>query len=251
MLGLTTIQDELAELLNEHDPDVVVLTETKLVEQQHAQRWISQNVFGGTYTLHCSSSLASKRRKNRWNNYQCGDKGEGTMEEHSSGAQAPQQRSGAGGVILALHNRWAIGSNVARRPYNNMEYMRGHAVEISVQPPSCQSLHIAGVYMPFDSNKRDLIYAALAREPEDKDLAIAAGDWNATLLPSDKGHETNTAGSGPDEQHQKFVTNAKLHHLRWQDTTHRPHTFMSHANPQCSSRIDDILVSSSLACRSC
>ena len=36
-MGLTTVAEELKSLLIKHDPDIVVLTETKLVEENHSK----------------------------------------------------------------------------------------------------------------------------------------------------------------------------------------------------------------------
>ena len=144
--------------------------------------------------------------------------------------------------MLALHNRWSHGSSVVRHSYAGLDFMRGHVVGISVQPPGEAVLTLIGVYMPFAKDHREAIYAAIASTCEHSDLSITADDWNATLLQGDRCSSGGAIDGHLDLQHADFVKSCHLRHLQWSGSS-RAHTFRSHADLLCSSRIDDILVS--------
>jgi exonuclease III len=87
--------------------------------------------------------------------------------------------------------------------------------------PSCTPLEILGVYMPSSSPGdkfiRSQIYKAIqrlsqrAQDPlNGTHNLIIAGDFNATLCPSDR---TNHRTYKIDTQHQDWVTTCQLHPL--------------------------------------
>ncbi len=45
VMGLTTVEEELEQLMIEQDPDIVVLTETKLTDRTQRKFWLSQGIF--------------------------------------------------------------------------------------------------------------------------------------------------------------------------------------------------------------
>ena len=79
-------------IILEHEPDIIVLTETKFVKDQHGSASIRQP-FMDKYKIFCSSVAASTKEQ---------------MEvKCRKDRQNLQQRSGSGGVLLAVHKRVA------------------------------------------------------------------------------------------------------------------------------------------------
>ena len=228
VMGLTTINEELKSILLEHDPDVVMLTETKLLEETHQRTWI-KHAFLDQYALFCSSIPAACTKLYRHN-------------PRKAWEQA--NRAGSGGVILAVHQRWANGSSIQRHVY---EQSNGHIVGLDLQPPNMTPIRMIGVYMPHDMEKRRCMYQRVQEQLHDGVFTIIGGDWNAALLPGDRGTRSAEHHLLVDSHHQDFVSASRLCHLPWDHSLpHRRHTFHPHVVDQSSSRIDDILISAPL-----
>ena len=95
VMGLTTVREELRLMAEEHAPDVLVLTETKLVDKYHASKWLADSLPRDQYTLYCSSKPSHN-----------------PLSGHNRALAC--SRLGAGGVMVAVHNRWVTGSRVVR-----------------------------------------------------------------------------------------------------------------------------------------
>ena len=181
VMGLTTILEELQELINEHEPTVVILTETKLAGKHEHMRWVRQ-AFQGKYCLHFSSQSHTKQKDD---NVPLANRRQNHMQY------------GSGGVILAIQKRWTDACELTRHSYHNMPYMKGHAVGASLRLPDGPKLELIGAYLPSSGgidigeedkaiHKRERIYSAVRQQVADKQYVLAAGDWNAAFLPADR-----------------------------------------------------------------
>ena len=87
VMVFTMIVDELQQIISECEPDLIVLTETKSVMQQHGTFSIKKP-FMGMYKLFCSSvSLPDNKGRQT-----------GNRDDRSS----LHERSGSGGVLMAI-----------------------------------------------------------------------------------------------------------------------------------------------------
>ena len=227
VMGLTTTAEELKSILQAQEPDVVILSETKLLMETHQRTWI-KSAFLGQYMLFCSSIPAMDTK---------------LYKSHPGKAFEQANRAGSGGVIMAIHQRWANGSQIRRHVYQDSN---GHLVGIDLQPPNMAPLRLIGVYMPHDHVKREVLYRQVQSKLTKEVLTILGGDWNAALLRGDR-HTQSQHLTTADAHHQEFIKGAHLCHLPWdQSLPHRRHTFHPHSLQLTSSRIDDILLSQQL-----
>ena len=220
-MGLTTIAHELCLTLQEEQPDIVILTETKLVRQQHCRGWVKAmfaDVAGqNQYTLYCSSQNATFDKSRR-----------------------STARTGSGGVLIAVHNRWQPSTTVNVMPHEKHPYLVGHALGVSIQTPHGRPLDVYGVYMPFDLAHRGQIYAFLEASTRSA-YTIWAGDWNADL------HRAQEMGSmvrAADRQHAHFVEGFTDLHVH-SSPDHQP-THLPVASSCRASHLDHFLISSNL-----
>ena len=112
-MGLTTITDELEDLITKHKPTLVILTETKLTSMQEDRKMV-RVAFQDEYVLHYSSNSQNLRDPN------------GTISNDD------RMRAGSGGVILAVHKKWADVCSIERHIYHNRPHMRGHAIGLTL-----------------------------------------------------------------------------------------------------------------------
>ena len=219
---------ELQGLLSAHMPTIVVLTETKLIRDKE-QRASIKAVFGKDYVLHYSSQSHSKK-----------------MQCYMQNNKDDRARSGCGGVAVAIHKKWAGACTIERRAYHNQACMKGHAVGLSLTLPTKETMEIVGAYMPADNSeldKRAQIYQGMLAHASHARWVIAAGDWNAGLKLGDRWSDELVIAY--DRQHQQFVSNQLLQPLPT-GPEGRVHTFCPLARDGNTSRIDDILVSTTL-----
>lgn len=243
VMGFTTVYYELQEMIQGHVPYVVVLTETKLTDADQnskgeARSWIKQ-IFSG-YKLFCSSFKAPKRAKNT----------RGSRRSKRSKESRQRARAGSGGVILAIRSCWAEGAVTKRLADSKNPSLRSHCVGVSLKHPHCEALQLWGLYMPFDPQKRKEIHAHLDRETQGNRLSTLAGDWNAALLPGDRGAAAPGAAkvSNPcDKSHRRFVQSHELQPLDGSGPAQRTRTFIPAQNNMHASRIDDVLIPPALA----
>ena len=226
VMGLTTVQQEIATLIEIQDPDIIVLTETKLVKEQNCKRWV-HDIFPG-YKLQASSKPSQKLV--------------------GKDAGFAKMRNGAGGVLVAVKD--SLTHRGTLQQLQTPEGCQGHLTGIQLHPP-CDSkpITIWGVYMPSENSQtREHVYLQLANVLKSNTNAntILAGDWNAVLRDTDRNTDRCTS---MDKKHIEFV---QQHQLISQDCppcslSHRSPTFFAHSIPTSWSRIDDILITQSIS----
>ena len=227
-MGLTTVQDELSHLLDTQQPDVVILTETKLVEQQHSGKWLKDSLPG--YTLQCSSRPAKNPLRGK--------------------ERVPaKSRIGMGGVVVAIKKELTGRGSLARLSTNSS--CKGYMVGVELNPPNSIPIRIWGVYMPTaDLAERRLIYTYLEQELIKRPavLTIVAGDWNAVLHPTDR---SSSALTPLDQEHINFIQAQGLASVSPPPPNGpvREPTFHSYAESDTQSKIDDIFVNRALQSR--
>lgn len=199
-----------------HNPDILILTETKLLAPSYRnfKKVLQQDI--PHYLTHHSSyptSLPSPRNS--------------TTAGH-----------GAGGVIILVHIKYQHQITKHDIP----PHLAGHLAHLSLTSDSHQPVHIMGAYMPpASSTIRTSIYAHLnlitTTQNHLGNTVLAGGDWNTTLLLSDRSTMQLTTAT-----HQQACQHAGLYPTN--PGPHRPHTYYQHtqAGLQHSSRIDDILI---------
>ena len=133
--GLTTVAHDLRLSLHSEQPEVVVLTETKLVRGRHNKGMIKR-VFQDSenncmYDWYCSSHDAPF---DKW--------------------RLCHARNGSGGVVVAVHKRWLPESTVRVKPHFDLPYLVSHAVGVTIHTPHGQALDVYGIYMPFRASHR-------------------------------------------------------------------------------------------------
>ena len=160
VMGFTTIADELELIISEQDPDIIVLTETKFVRDQHGSANI-RKPFLGNYNI-CSSVAASTRAQK--------------LIRNREGRQNLHQNSGARGVVLAVHNRWQPEASMHLHTHSQEPWLASHAIGVTASNSSGASCNIFGVYMPAEV--RQQIYNHLKKHATQANT-ILLGDWNA------------------------------------------------------------------------
>ena len=210
--GLHTGLEDIQTILREHQPDILIVTETKLTKKGRSR--ISQQLAG-----------------------------QGYRQRHSVRYQLKPQ---AGVTLLIKKSFDELGdiSDIST-PDHLTGYMRG--VQISL--PGCTPLDIVGVYMPTthpdDKHTRADIYdtaAHLAENASDKSQGthnlLIAGDFNATLTRSDRASGNYNS---MDCFHREHIRKGKLYSLD-PPKLHRPraYTWRKGAAEQPASRIDDM-----------
>jgi exonuclease III len=209
--GLQGSLEDVLDVLQDHQPDVLVLTETKLTRKS------------------CGQACRSLS-------------GHGYVQRHSACKYNPRA-----GVSLLINKSFAdLGSiETIEIPGDLGGYIKAVQLCLEVSTP----LTIAGVYMPTshpaDKILRSRIYQtmkSLVEKANDKEDGthniIFAGDFNATLTRMDRASgNTNSL----DLAHQTQVTNAKLYTLD-PVMTHQPraYTWRQGSAEQPASRIDDM-----------
>ena len=215
-MGLTAVQGDLRHLLDlKRDGtsiDIMVLTETKLIPQQHGKLWL-KTLFEGWQT-HFSSK--------------CLDEGAPKQE---------RSRSGSGGVIVACRKTGP--GSAFQRTEDMPQRLAGH---FELLKNGKYNLWVVGVYMPCnDQQKRTELYdflgiVAMEALRSKADL-IVAGDWNAVWQSTDK---CSGNLSSVDTQHRLALEQMGLCPFQ---AEHRSKTFGCML-PTGASRIDDVFISS-------
>ena len=213
VMGLTTVGDEFEQLLRQQDPDIIILTETKLTER--TQKKCCLNSILRTHWLQFSSS------------------------PHSSLSKG--ERQGSGGLAVAVRKSLVPYGCYERLPIQNQH--RSHLLQVVLQPPNSATVLLQAVYMPFDHAGRASIYEAIKEACKGRH-SIVAGDMNAALGTHDR---NNSSRSALDKQHEVFMAQNVLAQT---DNSHRPfsHTVRSLDSTRDiqRSRIDDILVTAGI-----
>ena len=121
-MGLTTITDELIMLLKEHSPDIVVLTETKLIAAIE-KRYFLRDIFK-EYELKFSSGITFA---------DCAKKRNELLT---------RKRKASGGVMLAIKKAWTQGSALTRLSDPETPDLKSHCIGMQLQPPESEPLII-------------------------------------------------------------------------------------------------------------
>ncbi len=154
--GLRTSYETVYEAMNTTQPDIMVLTETKL---NSSMKWVTKKLLRDLPDY----------------------------QHHSSSHSRPDQSGlGSGGVILLIKGQYATTINkVEVQPE-----LAGHLCH-AILPSNGSYTHIIGVYMPGEeANTQKQIYQYIQEQAtKNKTLGqtmIVGGDWNATLYPEDR-----------------------------------------------------------------
>ena len=211
--GLQTGLVDVLQLLQDHRPDVLILTETKVSKQ--SLRYVKYHL--------C--------RQGYW-------------QFHSTTQEDPRA-----GVAILVHQQFChMGLVEEVRP---PEHLQGYIQTITISHELSTPLEITGIYMPMtnvpgNSQIRRAIYSTLkdrVQQANDTETGkfntIIAGDFNATLSETDRHTRKNHS---TDIQHRKHIEDCQLHPLDPCpniSTTPRQYTWRKGAQEQLASRIDD------------
>ena len=181
VMGLTSTRNELSLPLQLEEPDIVILTETKLVEEQHGKpfvRSLFKDLRGETqYSCYCSSVAAACDKKRK------------VQGQH-------RLWWSAGGRAQTL----APDINVKLEPHHNEGFLKSHVVGTIETPHGCP-VSVYGVYMPSVAAHRARIYGFLRASSADQH-AIWGGDWNADPTRGLKGPRGSNGG---DDRHRAVI----------------------------------------------
>ena len=180
-MGFTTVADELQLIIMEHEPDIIVLTETKFVKDQHGSASIRQP-FMNKYKIFCSSVSASTRERKEIRS--------------KDDRQNLHQRSGSGGVLMAVHNRWQPEATAQVHAHYHDPYLVSHVLGVTLSTSSRSRCEVFGVYMPADGKRRQQIYNYLKKHANYPNT-ILMGDWNAD--------PHRTPATTADQRHCQFL----------------------------------------------
>jgi len=128
--GLTTVLHELTHLVQEHAPDFVILTETKLRKLSRYRKKLTEAL--EDYVVHTSCKRDTPNMR------------EG-------------ERTGAAGVAVAIHKKLAAHGSLKVTPLN-APAASGHCQRICLQPAGSDAVDIWAVYMPHDMAMRRQVY---------------------------------------------------------------------------------------------
>ena len=210
--GLQSGLVDVLQLIQDHNPAILILTETKVSRQS---------------LRHVKYHLC---RQGYW-------------QFHSATQEDPRA-----GVAILVHQQFCHLGMVEE--VKHPEHLRGYIQTITISHELSTPLEVTGVYMPMtsvpgNSQIRRAIYSTLkARVEQANDIeagtynTIIAGDFNATLTESDrhtwKNHST-------DLQHRGSIADCHLHPLDpcTARTTPRQYTWRKGTHEQLASRIDD------------
>ena len=152
VMGLTTVIDELRTMICDKDPDIVVLTETKL-HKYNCNSSIMKSILQGYTLFHsCKAAPHPLRVKRKF----CTTRKSGLHTRKKASNNADHLgRDGTGGVTLATKNCWcSSGSVTLLSSANKDEFLTSHCVGIKLQPPHSDAILIWGLYMPFVEQTR-------------------------------------------------------------------------------------------------
>ena len=116
VMGLTTVREELQQLLEDHDPDIVVLTESKLTERTQRKCWLFGALKSHSLQFSSCQHLAPS----------CG------------------LRRGSGGVAVAVRKTLGPQGCFVRLPVQTAH--RSHLLQLLLQPPASRLHAIRSKY---------------------------------------------------------------------------------------------------------
>ena len=216
--GIRTSWEIILLAINKYQPDILILTETKLHTglTKHFSKTITQDL--PNYTHH-HSSITLKTASQLSTNLQ----------------QQPTRYIGAGGVLLLIHKNYQHHLIKQEVP----PATAGSLAHVTIEVPGHNTIHILGTYMPHDNpNTTKATYTHIGNiirnHAPHGDYILAGGDWNATMYPTDR------SNSEFDPMHAQNCHDIDLHPT---NPNNRAKTYQYYQyNTSGSSRIDDILI---------
>ena len=134
-MGLTTVQDELVRIVDEHKPDILALTETKMRRQgktrQRLAEALPENQLHKRYAA-CKPDPENPRPGERW----------------------------AAGEPMAVHKSLTRHASATHQLLNKAA-ASGHCQWITLQPAGSDALNLWAVYTPHDMISRKQVYQVL------------------------------------------------------------------------------------------
>ena len=229
-MGLTTVMHELKQLLLSHSPDKVVITETKL-NKKNCNSHVIKDIFEDYTLFHsCIAAVDPLRR----------EANPGSLD-----------RNGAGGVTVAIKDLWCSSGSAKLIPSSG-KFLQSHCIRVDLHPPHKDPLLICGIYMPFDRDQRNNIYAHLQKEMQTYQYTVLAGDWNAALYTTDRSLQNdaeliaNPSHTVLDNMHGEFLEKTGLHPINpVNECLGECRAYLTRADAN-RSRIDDVLTSTAL-----
>ena len=197
-------------MLEEHKPDVAILTETKT--GSHHRRAVA----GIKQALKPYRTYMSNRPHN------------------------PDITLRTAGVMICVAERFSQQHSITADPVPGQ--LNGYVGRLCISPDASTPLHIIGVYCPEDPHVRKRIHEyctqAVRAAAEKGDNLILGGDWNAVLDATDR--STNVCDAA-DRMHQRFAEAANL------KPVHSPEREPTYSQLKegilvHQSRIDDVLI---------
>ena len=113
VMGLTTVQDELVRIVDEHEPDVIVLTETKMRRQGKTRQKLAEALPEYQQYTSCKPDTGNPRPGERW----------------------------AAGVAMAVHQSMTRHASVTQRLLNKSA-ASGHCQWIKLHPAGSDALNL-------------------------------------------------------------------------------------------------------------
>ena len=112
-MGHTIIKPELRAMIEHHQPDALILTETKFVRDARLDHQLRQML--SYYQIHISSR----------------------PKQTSLAGTEPQEclRQGSAGILMAIHNRWQPQACNKRHFHDKKDFLTGHVIDVTLQPP--------------------------------------------------------------------------------------------------------------------
>ena len=205
--GILANYNTVKNIIDSHQPDVIFLTETKLLPKQDKK--YNLQALMRNYAFNCSSH--------------------------------PTLRHGAG-VIVATHKDYS--TEGAPTSVVIPTSLRGYTQHSIIQGQENNKTHMVGVYMPPTREEREPIYeyiTELARNcKQSGQNLLLAGDWNSTLYTTDR--STGVLNT-QDRRHASFTHQAGLSPLHSAQNNIRQHTYTQVQEGELThtSRIDDVL----------
>ena len=191
---------ERTHLVEQHAPDFVILTETKLRKNSRYRKQLTEVL--EDYVVHTSCKQDTP------------DMREG-------------ERTGAAGVAIAIHKKLAAHGSLKVTPLK-APAASGHCQKICLQPAGSNAVDLWAVYMPHDMAVRHQVYQVLTNSATENSSFIMAGDWNAAYLAKDRC--TGELQRPADEEHAQLLQALQMQPTdQGLEDNSRHHTFYAEA----------------------
>ena len=223
--GLLSSMPAVHQILQDHRPLVLVLTETHLQTKQASMSWVRN--MHPAYEVHtsCVPQVSQLGRT----------LGPGRIDLH------PQNKAG---VLIAVHKSFMPHQYVSRHAVPTL--LHGYLHHVSIHSPSSHTLHVLAAYCPPMSSpgwkdiQQGVFHYVGDLQPRLENAGsklLLAGDLNATFHSSHRSHNTSLA---IDKSFRRLATQCKLRSCFVADPAQLPHSCRSFkwADRFSSSRLD-------------